>query len=156
MVRLINKFISQFGRYSGKFSFFRLATALMLCSALIGCGHFQSGKDPNPGPLTTAIDFYRGPLNHLNAVRAGTCPMYPGCSDYCRQAIEKHGPLIGWIMTCDRLLRCGRDELDTSPRILANGQPKCYDPLARNDWWWFTPDRPDPLKSYRKWQISID
>ncbi len=106
--------------------------------------------------MIAAINFYRGPLNHLNAVRAGSCPMHPTCSDYSRQAIKKHGPVIGWIMTCDRLMRCGRDELDESPRILVDGELKCFDPLAGNDWWWCDPDLIDPLKSLRDWQISVD
>jgi putative component of membrane protein insertase Oxa1/YidC/SpoIIIJ protein YidD len=140
-------------RFSHKFGTFLLAAIVtMLC----GCGHFQSQNKSGTGPLTAAIDFYRGPLDHLSSVRAGTCPMHPGCSEYSRQAIAKHGPIIGWIMACDRLLRCGRDELERSPQIRLRGAPKCYDPLTRNDWWWHAPDyRDDPAPS-RNWQILID
>lgn len=139
-----------------KYPLLLLAAGFIISLALSGCGHFQSAGNPDHGPIITAIDFYRGPLNHLSAVRAGACPMYPGCSDYSRRAIEAHGPIIGWIMACDRLMRCGRDELDEAPRMLVDGEPKYFDPLSRNDWWWYEPDRIDPLKSSRRWQISID
>lgn len=80
-----------------------------------------------------AMDFYQGPLNHLSAVRRGSCPMHPSCSEYGRQAMAKHGFLKGWVMTLDRLMRCGRDELKTAPRIFIHGVWKAYDPLENNE-----------------------
>ncbi len=146
------------GRNPIKYALFFLAAGFMIGSTLAGCSHLHSENGSDAGAMTAAIDFYRGPLDHLNAVRTGSCPMHPGCSDYCRQAIERHGPIIGWIIACDRLMRCGRDELDRCPRILINGEPRCFDPLIRNDWWWHdsgligTPY----LYSARAWKISID
>lgn len=75
---------------------------------------------------------YRGPLNHLHGVRAGECPMYPSCSAYSEQAFRMYGPVRGWAMTMDRLMRCGRDEVRTAPRILINGRVKFYDPVPEN------------------------
>jgi hypothetical protein len=43
---------------------------------------------------------------------------------------------MGWMMTWDRLYRCGRDELGLSLRISLNGEQKCYDPVENNDFWW--------------------
>lgn len=80
--------------------------------------------------------FYRGPLNHLAAVRSGQCPMYPSDSAYGLQAINKHGPIVGWAMAFDRLLRCGRDETRLAPRVIVNGKWKSYDPVENNDFWW--------------------
>jgi putative component of membrane protein insertase Oxa1/YidC/SpoIIIJ protein YidD len=80
--------------------------------------------------------FYQGPLNHLSAVRRGSCPMYPSCSEYSRQAIAKHGFAIGWAMSMDRLMRCGRDELKNVPRIRVDGEWRYYDPVDANDYWW--------------------
>lgn len=79
---------------------------------------------------------YQGPLNHLAGVRRGHCPMFPSCSEYSRQAIQKHGFWIGWIMSCDRLMRCARDELHLAPAIHVRGTVKCYDPVSENDRWW--------------------
>lgn len=63
--------------------------------------------------------------------------MYPSCSQYSIESFEKHGFFIGWMMTCDRLYRCGRDELRLSPRIIINEQKKTYDPVENNDFWWW-------------------
>jgi putative component of membrane protein insertase Oxa1/YidC/SpoIIIJ protein YidD len=87
-------------------------------------------------PLSLMIQFYQGPLNHLSAVRYGECPMYPSCSEYSRQSIKKHGMLVGWVMSKDRLMRCGRDETKLSPKIFINGKWKTYDPVEANDFWW--------------------
>ena len=62
--------------------------------------------------------------------------MYPSCSEYSLQALEKHGPTVGWVMSMDRLTRCGRDEAKTAPRVRVNGQWKFYDPVDANDFWW--------------------
>jgi len=88
-------------------------------------------------PLSLLIRFYQGPLNHLNSVKRYSCPMHPSCSTYSKQAIKKHGGMIGWIMTCDRLLRCGRDELKFCTWIKTNDTFKCYDPVENNDFWWY-------------------
>ena len=92
-----------------------------------------SHSDSLANPGSALVRFYRGPLNHLSAVRYGECPMHPSCSEYSLQAFEKYGPVIGWMMTCDRLMRCGRDELRLSPKILVNGKRKCHDPLEANE-----------------------
>jgi len=111
------------------------------CTTLPPTDRNISGKNSDSGSLLLA--FYHGPLNHLNGVRRGQCPMYPSCSRYCYESLKKHGFLVGWMMTCDRLMRCGRDELALAPKININGRLKCYDPVARNDWWWYdTRDRP--------------
>lgn len=63
--------------------------------------------------------------------------MYPSCSAYAQQVFKKHGPLLGWMMSCDRLVRCGRDEASISRKVRAEGQILIYDPVAANDFWWF-------------------
>ena len=75
--------------------------------------------------------------NHISAVDGDRCPSLPTCSSYSVQAFKKHGFFIGWMMTFDRLLRCGRDELRLSPGVMENGEIKCYDPLENNDFWWY-------------------
>ncbi|HJO61774.1 MAG: membrane protein insertion efficiency factor YidD [Desulfobacterales bacterium] len=101
---------------------------------LLGAEREAPGNDDNP--LAATIQVYRRPLNHLSAVRRGGCPMYPSCSNYSKQAIQKHGMIIGWMMTTDRLLRCGRDEMKLSPQIFISGRLNYYDPVEINDYWW--------------------
>jgi len=61
--------------------------------------------------------------------------MSPSCSAYSREAFQAHGFFLGWIMTCDRLMRCGRDENRLSPGILAPEGRLTQDPLSENDSW---------------------
>lgn len=77
--------------------------------------------------------------NVLSGADGDRCPMYPSCSQYCISAARKHGFIKGWIMSCDRLLRCGRDEIKRSDAILLNGEKRCYDPVSHNDFWWYQP-----------------
>jgi putative component of membrane protein insertase Oxa1/YidC/SpoIIIJ protein YidD len=37
------------------------------------------------------------------------CGMYPSCSSYARDAVQNLGAVVGVLMACDRLLRCGND-----------------------------------------------
>lgn len=92
--------------------------------------------DLNSSLFDSIMNFYQGPLNHLAAVRRGSCPMYPSCSEYSRQAIAKHGFAVGWTMSMDRLMRCGRDEMKHAPRIRVNGNWLFYDPVDANAYWW--------------------
>lgn len=84
------------------------------------------------------VQFYQ---KHISQVDGDRCPMAPSCSSYARQAIQKHGPVIGWIMACDRLVRCGRDEAKVSPAIILDSQKYVYDPVAANDFWWFKKEK---------------
>jgi len=109
---------------------------LFYALAFHACAHTQRYQSE---PKTTGvsfheaiINFYRGPLNHLRPVRRGECPMYPSCSEYSRQAFARFGVVRGWIMTADRLMRCGRDELRINQKILVNGQIKYFDPIENN------------------------
>lgn len=113
-----------------------VAIVLLLLS---GCGRALRPGPTAGSPRTVfgnAIEIYRGPLNHLSAVRHGQCPMHPSCSQYSREAIDKHGAVKGWVMAMDRLMRCGRSELSTAPLVQVNGQWRSYDPVIDNDFWW--------------------
>lgn len=115
-----------------------IVCAFFFILILSGCINTLSIQPPTSDTThqTGLIGFYQGPLNHLSSVRRGPCPMHPSCSEYARQAMAKHGPLIGWTMATDRLLRCGRDETRLAPKVWVDGQLKYYDPVEQNDFWW--------------------
>ncbi len=117
----------------------KLILFLIFFSLIASCTYsksMQAETDRDADPLSLMVRFYRGPLNHLSAVRYGECPMYPSDSEYSLQSIQKHGMLVGWIMAMDRLMRCGRDETRLSPEVFINGKWKTYDPVEKNDFWW--------------------
>jgi putative component of membrane protein insertase Oxa1/YidC/SpoIIIJ protein YidD len=109
---------------------------LSLAAACTYSKSMQAETGAGSDPLSGMIQFYRGPLNHFEAVRTGECPMYPSDSQYGLQSIQKHGMLIGWVMAVDRLMRCGRDETRLSPPVIVDGKLKYYDPVEKNDFWW--------------------
>ncbi|MCF8035423.1 MAG: membrane protein insertion efficiency factor YidD [Desulfobacteraceae bacterium] len=116
---------------------------MILLAACAGAPRTAGPINPETGPLNLLIRIYRGPLDHLSAVRTGRCPMYPSCSHYAQAAIEKHGPLLGSMMACDRLIRCGREELAYAPKIPVNGKWRYNDPVSANDFW-FSPGQYPP------------
>lgn len=115
-----------------------IVSVLSAC-LLISCAHSnaqEKAPKKSDGLYSSILEIYRGPLNHLSAVRRGECPMYPSCSEYSGLAIRKHGLAVGWMMTMDRLMRCGRDELKLAPPIFVDGEWRYYDPVENNDFWW--------------------
>jgi putative component of membrane protein insertase Oxa1/YidC/SpoIIIJ protein YidD len=88
------------------------------------------------GPMAYTLQFFRKTISRADGHR---CMMYPSCSHYSAQAFEKHGFIKGWIMTSDRLLRCGRDEKNISENIIIDEKTYVFDPLQRNDFWWSHP-----------------
>lgn len=78
-------------------------------------------------------------MNFVSRADGERCPMYPTCSHYARQAFAEKGLLMGWVLTSDRLLRCGRDETRMAPKVRIDGVPHAHDPLVANIFWWDTP-----------------
>lgn len=76
---------------------------------------------------------------YISRADGDRCPMYPSCSHYAKQAFERHGALKGWILTSDRLLRCGHDEIRLAPKVNVKGKPRAYDPIEANTRWWGKP-----------------
>jgi putative component of membrane protein insertase Oxa1/YidC/SpoIIIJ protein YidD len=114
-----------------------LPIVLMANLLLLGCATLSPEDPAHPDTSSPMLlKLYQGPLNHLSAVRRGSCPMYPSCSEYARQAMAKHGSVRGWLMATDRLMRCGRDEIRMAPKVRVDGKVKFYDPVDDNDYWW--------------------
>ena len=92
----------------------------------------HAAAEKQGSPLLYPFKFYR---DYISSADGDRCPMYPTCSQYCIDAIKKHGPLTGWIMCSDRLMRCGRDETKVSAPVWINGEKRNYDPVSNNDFW---------------------
>jgi putative component of membrane protein insertase Oxa1/YidC/SpoIIIJ protein YidD len=119
---------------------------------LSGCGvHPPAQTAAGGGAISQIIHFYQGPLDHLSAVRYGGCPMAPHCSAYALMALEKHGPLMGLMMTFDRLIRCGNDEIHLSPEVWVDGRRLTYDPVEANEW-----NSGAGVKETQSWKVFIE
>lgn len=113
---------------------------LFLCIFLIsGTSKKVWAQNPDQTSETNTNPVIQLYQKHISGIDGHRCPMYPSCSRYCAQAIRKHGFGLGWIMACDRLLRCGRDEVRLSPHVKINGRELTFDPVSANDFWWFSP-----------------
>ena len=73
---------------------------------------------------------------HISAVDGDRCPSEPTCSRYSVQAFKKHGLVMGWLMTVDRLIH-EADEWNFSPVKNRGGKGKIIDPVQNNDYWWY-------------------
>jgi hypothetical protein len=75
-----------------------------------------------------AIELYQ---RRIAPVRGIECGFRPSCSNYAHLSIQEQGPVIGLLMTADRLTRCN---LFKTPGpdypLLPNG--KLFDPPSRN------------------------
>ncbi|MBI3019041.1 MAG: membrane protein insertion efficiency factor YidD [Deltaproteobacteria bacterium] len=74
--------------------------------------------------------FYQTVISPADGSR---CGMYPTCSDYAYQALQKHGPLIGGVMAADRFMRS--EDQAYYPPTPKYGRTRLYDPLSENDFW---------------------
>jgi putative membrane protein insertion efficiency factor len=55
---------------------------------------------------TLLLALIRGYQYLLRPLLGANCRFYPSCSDYAREAVEKHGALRGSWLALRRVLRC--------------------------------------------------
>jgi hypothetical protein len=94
----------------------------------------QTGqKTPSP-----AAFLFRLPLiffqQVISPVDGDRCPSYPTCSAYSIQAYERHGALLGTLMTVDRLFH-EASEAEFAPTVKVHGVVRIYDPVWANEFW---------------------
>ena len=77
-------------------------------------------------PLRAGLFLYQ---KILRDARYSNCPMHPNCSTFSSTAINAEGPFWGYLMTTDRLLRCGHDKQNYKKINTSRGR-KLFDPLA--------------------------
>ena len=78
--------------------------------------------------LLESLSFFQDWVSPIDGSR---CNFSPTCSQYGYEAVDNYGPLLGVIMTADRLMRCSylTETVPTYNR-LPNG--KFHDPVAIN------------------------
>jgi putative membrane protein insertion efficiency factor len=98
--------------------------------------HHAAAATPRPNRadrdmLAWGVRFFQ---RYISPVDGPRCPMYPTCSAYALQALHRHGPLIGSMMTVDRLFHENDDAEHLRP-ILKYGHKRYFDPVSNNDFW---------------------
>jgi len=96
----------------------------------------ESGRPRSAAGLFMWV--YKHHISQVDAIR--TCRFAPTCGDYARQAMASHGPLLGWIMGCERAIRYHGDTR-TYRRVLIDGETRFLDPVSDNDFWLRDPPR---------------
>lgn len=89
--------------------------------------------------LTTGTSFVDGAFKvysrFITKIDGARCEHHPTCSRYARDAIRKHGMILGAFLAVDRLVRGSRSsvlrELDI--HTIENGKPSFEDPIENND-----------------------
>lgn len=105
-------------------------------------GPWQAGDNPanaaraesrpeGQGLLRGGIRFFQ---KYISPVDGPRCPMVPTCSAYALQALEEHGPLLGTMMTVDRLLH-ETDRREHRHPVQTGDRVRYRDPLENNDFW---------------------
>ena len=92
---------------------------------------FPPAHADDTGLVSGLVDFYR---RVVSAVDGDRCHMAPTCSLYGRTAIAVHGPLLGLVLTADRLLH-ESDEMAWAKPIRRDGELYYPDPLEANTYW---------------------
>jgi len=85
--------------------------------------HIHRNTDPS------TYSFYK---QYISPVDGDRCLMYPSCSAYSKEAFIKYGFFKGFIVTCDRLTRCGND-LHLYSQYDREGMVYAIDPIGNND-----------------------
>ncbi|MCK4460976.1 MAG: membrane protein insertion efficiency factor YidD, partial [candidate division Zixibacteria bacterium] len=108
----------------------RAITYALVAAALSGAAVHPESVTTEPYPfhrLVTSggIKLYQ---KLVSPARGSSCPMHPRCSEYSRLAFRNRNPLQAYLMTADRLLRCGHDLDQYSPTVV-NGYLRYSDPV---------------------------
>ncbi|PNU19511.1 membrane protein insertion efficiency factor YidD [Geothermobacter hydrogeniphilus] len=95
--------------------------------------HKGSSRQPehDTSPFDQAVHFFQ---LYISPVDGPRCPMYPTCSAYSRQALARHGPWIGVMLTVDRLIH-ENDPREKRHPIRVGGRMRYADPVSNNDFW---------------------
>ncbi|MDD5678066.1 MAG: membrane protein insertion efficiency factor YidD [Kiritimatiellae bacterium] len=82
-------------------------------------------------PGQWGIAFYR---SQIRPALGDRCSLTPNCSEYSRQAFQKHG-VLGLAITADRFFREPSVVAAAAHPVEVNGKWFYADPLSDHDWW---------------------
>lgn len=114
----------------------RFAAAMLVLFGIWPAAALGRGPAVAPGTPPPPVSFHQpitaGLIRCYQSVispsKGSHCPMTPHCSAFGLQAFQTRDPLTAFILTSDRLHRCGHD-LGHYDLALVDGQPRFVDPL---------------------------
>jgi putative component of membrane protein insertase Oxa1/YidC/SpoIIIJ protein YidD len=90
----------------------------------------------SPSTPGIVFDFYVSLFQrYISPVDGARCQLYPTCSQYARLSLKKHGGVLGFIMSADRLMRDNAGVSRYHPLVSHYNHLYYYDPLEANDFW---------------------
>lgn len=119
-----------------------LLSILIFISQTISYAQDSSPYPPHKFITVGAIRMYQ---LFIAPSKGSACPMHPHCSLYGRMAFERYNPIRAFIMTADRLHRCGHD-LENYNIVEIGGFVRFYDPLASGNL--FAQARPTTISTF--------
>jgi putative membrane protein insertion efficiency factor len=99
----------------------------------------SSAENPLSRFLISSVRFFQ---KRISPVDGDRCSMAPTCSHYSLQAIQKHGPFLGFMMSADRIVH-EYEEQRFVPAIWDGRSYRFYDPVENNDFWFLPPQGSD-------------
>ncbi|WP_300672379.1 membrane protein insertion efficiency factor YidD [Desulfoluna sp.] len=106
-----------------------LLMGLFLFSGLLLPGGV--GAETSDNPLLFSL--FKSLISTTDSKR---CSHVPSCARYAKDAVTKHGPVKGLVLSCDRLIRCGGNDTERLPQVVVGGERYAWDPVSSNDFWW--------------------
>ena len=103
---------------------------MMLLALPLAYGEHRLGL-PTTTPQSFPIVTYQHAFGSLDG---RSCPSYPVCSAYTRQAFQTHGVLLASWLMLDRLIH-EADDGRQAHTIVIDGIVRNDDRLQRNDFW---------------------
>lgn len=119
--------------FSRKIVLFFLVVAL-LTLPISGYGLEPSSTPSDLEPSSLLSLGIEGYQKLLSPILDSNCYMQPSCSVYSKQALSEYGPVLGLLLTIDRLFHEANEDR-TSPLVRQGNAVKLYDPPAANVWW---------------------
>jgi putative membrane protein insertion efficiency factor len=119
-----------------------LTVIFILATVFLSAKDFETYVNRLRGPIHTdepiesnsksiTISLYQ---QYISPVDGDRCQMYPSCSHYADSAMKNCGILKGYLMTTDRLMRCGQD-ITSYRRIFIDLHFYAYDPISDSFWY---------------------
>tara|TARA_B110000046_G_scaffold88676_1_gene96749 strand:+ start:1400 stop:2611 length:1212 start_codon:yes stop_codon:yes gene_type:complete len=83
-----------------------------------GQTYFNDSLKKEASATNDYIDFYQ---KYISGIRGNECPMYPSCSNYGLKTFTETNFASAFMLTSDRLLRCGHDHNNYPLTLRPNG-----------------------------------